>query len=165
LAFLSSTPFVTLLYKMFDAHFLVLILFLMNDDMLISSSFHQMLLTFKIPIILLCWSYLQLTFFVVGNCILCQGWSRKRAKSNAGALLFFSPVFCSSKKTRITLKFHLHFSTWREESVSMTRRYPLISTRYEQLALNCLFFQNSHVSLMHVQEGDPLKPAVMGVLV
>lgn len=24
----------------------------------------------------------------MGNCILCQGWPRKRAKSNAGALLF-----------------------------------------------------------------------------
>jgi hypothetical protein len=125
-----------------------------------------MLLTFKIPIILLCWSYLQLTFFALGNCILCQGWSRKRAKSNVGALLFFSlPCSAVPKKTRITLKFHLHFSTWREESVSTTRRYPLISTMYEQLALNCFFFQNSHVSLMHVQEGDPLKPAMTGVLV
>jgi hypothetical protein len=86
---------------MLDAHFIVLILFLMNDDMLISSSFHQMLLTFKIPIILLCWSYLQLTFFVVGNCILCQGCSRKRAKSNAGALLFSLPCSAVPKKLEL----------------------------------------------------------------
>jgi hypothetical protein len=124
-----------------------------------------MLLTFKIPIILLCWSYLQLTFFHWGIAYCVKGGPEKELKAMQVHYFFFSPMFCSSKKTRITLKFHLHFSTWREESVSTTRRYPLISTRYEQLALNCFFFQNSHVSLMHVQEGDPLKLAMTGVLV
>ncbi|AQK64552.1 E2F transcription factor-like E2FE [Zea mays] len=56
-----------------------------------------------------------LTFFAVGNCILCQGWSRKRAKSNY-----------------------------------LERR----ECEYDQ-----------KISIDFYKEGDPLKPAVTGVLV
>lgn len=98
MAFLSSTPFIALLYKILDAHFLVLILFLMNDDMLISSSFHQMLLTFKIPIILLCWSYLQLTFLRWGIAYCVKGGPEKELKAMQVRYFFSLPCSAVPKK-------------------------------------------------------------------
>jgi hypothetical protein len=74
----------------------------MNDDMLISSSFHQMIPTFNIPIILLCWSYLQLTFFLQWGIAYCvKGGPEKELKAIQVRYFFFSRVLQFQKKLEL----------------------------------------------------------------
>ena len=92
----------------------------------------------------------------MGYRILRQGWYRQRAESNAGAVHYPS-VFCSPKGgkkpkvfwVRFTLKIYFsHFSTWREESVRMTRRYLLTSSRYYSfMCINLPFLSKLSLSL------------------
>lgn len=104
------------------------------------------LLFLLVSLLFLWYLYLQLILFAVGNCLLCQRWSRKRARSNAGAVILFLVYSLERKIGFIMLELnwicmYLH-STWREENASMTRRSLWISTRYKCKANILTYFSS-----------------------
>jgi len=101
-------------------------LFLMNVDMSIPSSFHQMLLTFNIPILVsLYWSYLQFKplFFGSGELHIVSRVVQKKSEKQCRCTAFLPCVLQFKRNnnyicdTRITLKVYLGISVLGEKGV------------------------------------------------